>query len=119
MQSEPFAGKSAEMKKDSTWLASEDILDAGDVTVKIEGVFRHKDAVFDDGRHETVFAVKFAGKVKQLVLNNTNRKRLVKLFGTTKVADWIGKEVTLYVDRNVRPLGGKKGEVVNGIRVRE
>ena len=119
MQSEEFSGKSAEMRKDSPWLSSEDLLDAGEVEVEIEGVFKHRDAVFDDGRKETVFAVKFKGKQKQLVLNNTNRKRLVKRFATTKVSEWIGKKCVLYVDRHVRPIGGKKGEEVCGIRVKE
>ena len=118
MESEQFTGLSREMKKESPWLASEDIFDSGDVEVEIEGVFKHKDAVFDDGRKETVHSIKFVGKRKQLVLNATNRKRLVTLFGTTRVQDWVGKKIVLYVDRNVRLPGGKRGEVTCGIRVK-
>ena len=118
MKTEPFTGKSPEMRKDSPFLSSEDLLDAGDVKVVIEGVFRHKDAIFDDGRKETVYAISFVGKQRQLVLNNTNRKTLVAKFGTTKVSDWIGKEVTLHVVSGVRKPGGAKGETTTGIRIK-
>jgi hypothetical protein len=118
MKTEPFTGKSPEMKKPTPWLASEDLLDAGDVKVTISGVFKHKDAKFDDGRVETVFALAFAGKERQLVLNATNRKTLVDKFETTDVKAWIGKEIVLYVDRDVRKPGGGKSERCCGIRIR-
>lgn len=114
MTSEVFEGRSAEMKKDSPWLASEDIMDLGDVTVSIEAVYRHSDVEFDAGRKEkVVYSMKFKGKQKQLVLNSTNRKTLVAKYGVN-VKDWIGKEVVLYVDRNVRLMGKK----VCGIRMK-
>lgn len=118
MKSEPFTGQTREMRLDSPWLASEDILDLGDVEVEIEAVYKHRDAVFDDGRTATVFAVKFKGKQKQLVLNATNRKTLLALFATSKVTEWLGKKITLYVDRNVRKPGGRAGETTCGIRIR-
>ena len=119
MQSESFQGRSAEMRKESPWLSSEDLMDIGhNVEVEIEGVFRHQDAVFDDGRKATVFALKFKGRAKQLVLNATNRKRLVELFDTTKVQTWIGKTIRLYVDPNVRKPGGSRREMTRGIRIR-
>lgn len=118
MKSEPFGGKSVEMKKPTLWLASEDILDAGDVEVVIEQVFKHKDAKFDDGRVETVHAIAFVGKQKQLILNATNRKTLVDKFDTTDVKLWIGKKIVLWVDRDVRKPGGGKGERCCGIRIR-
>jgi hypothetical protein len=119
MESEQFTGRSAEMKKDTPWLASEDLMDVGDVEVTIEGVFKHKNVMFDDGRKESVYAIKFVGKEKQMILNATNRKRLVVLCGTTKVAEWAGMIVRIGVDRNVRKPGGKRGETTCGIRVRE
>ena len=110
---EPFEGRSAEMKKDSPWLASEDIMGL-DVEVEIEKVYRHHDVEFDAGRKEKiVYSVAFVGKKKQLVLNSTNRKTLVSKFGVN-VKDWFGKKVTLFVDPNVR----MKGKVVNGIRIK-
>jgi len=115
MKSEPFTGRSAEMRKATNWLSSEDLMDTGkdEIEVEIAGVFKHKDAKFDDGRTETVYALAFAGKEKQLILNATNRKILVNMFGTTKVADWIGKKVKLYVKDGVR-LGKT---ITRGIRI--
>ncbi|HBH91395.1 MAG TPA: hypothetical protein DDY27_15975 [Hyphomonadaceae bacterium] len=110
---EVFEGRSAEMKE-SPWLASEDILDAGDVKVKIVRCHRYKDVQFDAGRKEpTVYALEFEGKSKQLVLNSVNRKTLVAKFGTD-VRKWSGQEVCLWVDRNVRFAG----RTVNGVRIK-
>lgn len=118
MKSEPFEGKSPEMKKPTPWLASENLLDAGDVEVTIEGVFKHKDAKFDDGRTETVFALSFVGKQLQLILNATNRRALVQKFETTDVRKWIGRKIVLFVEHGVRKPGGAKGETTTGIRVK-
>ena len=113
-KSQVFEGRSAEMKKDSPWLASEDLIGLGDVKVVIESVFRHADVEFDAGRKEkVVYSVKFKGKSKQLVLNSTNRKTLVGKFGVN-VKDWADKEVILYVDPNVRMMG----KVVPGVRIK-
>ncbi len=119
MKTEAFTGKSSEMRQDAIWLSSEDLIDSGDVPVEIEGVFRHKDAVFDGGRTATVFALKFRGKGdKQLVLNATNRKFLLALAGTGDVTKWVGLKVLLYVKRDVPKKGGSKGEVTCGIRMK-
>ena len=110
---EVFEGRSSEMKE-SPWLASEDLMDAGDVKVKIVACHRYKDVEFDKGRKEpTVYTLQFEGKQKQLVLNNTNRKTLVAKYGTN-VKDWTDKEVVLFVDKNVR-FAGKR---VCGIRIK-
>lgn len=109
---EVFEGRSAEMKE-SPWLASEDLL-GKEVSVEIAQVYRFKDVEFDAGRKEaTVYAVEFKGATKQLVLNSTNRKKLVQKFGPN-VKDWTGETVTLYVDTNVRLMGKR----VSGIRIK-
>lgn len=111
---EPFVGRSAEMKKDTPWLSSEDLIGLGDVKVTIESVFRHSDVEFDAGRKEkVVYSIKFEGKQKQLVLNSTNRKTLVGKFGVN-VKDWCGKVVSLWVDENVRMMGKQ----VCGVRIK-
>lgn len=111
-QGEVFEGRSAEMKV-SPWLASEDLL-GKEVAVEIVKVYRFKDVEFDAGRKEAVvYAMEFKGANKQLVLNSTNRKKLVQKFGPN-VKDWTGKTVTLYVDENVRLMGKK----VCGIRIK-
>ena len=114
VESEEFTGRSAEMKKNTPWLSSEDLIGLADVKVEIEAVYRHKDVEFDAGRKEAeVYSVKFKGKSKQLVLNSTNRKTLVSKFGVN-VKDWAGKSVVLFVDPNVRMMG----KTVSGVRIK-
>lgn len=108
-----YTGPSGGLKKESAWLASEDI-GAREVGVTIEEVELYADVVFDAGRKEArVGALKFAGKDKRMILNSTNRKALVRLFGM-ETKDWRGKAVVLYVDSNVR-LGKER---VSGLRIR-
>ena len=110
---EVFEGHSGQMKE-SPWLSSEDILDAGDVPVKIVRCHKYQNVAFDAGRTEpTVYALEFEGKSKQLVLNSVNRKTLVAKF-STDVRKWADQEVVLWVDRKVRFAG----RTVNGIRIR-
>jgi hypothetical protein len=116
-KSEPFHGRSAEMRKPTPWLSSEDLLEVGEVPAEIEGVYLHKDAMFDDGRKENVYGVRFVKKEKELILNATNRKTLVNAFGV-HVKNWSGKKVLLYVQFGVKKVGGAKGETTCGIRVK-
>jgi hypothetical protein len=113
-KSDVFEGRSSEMKKDTPWLAAEDIIGLGDITVEIVACHRHKDVEFDAGRKEDcVYSVEFKAKKKHLVLNSTNRKTLVALFGVD-VKKWAGQTVRLYVDPSVRMMG----KTVPGIRIR-
>lgn len=108
-----YTGPSGGLKKESAWLASEDIGER-EVIVTIEEVEVYADVAFDAGRKEArVGALKFSGKEKRMILNSTNRKALVRLYGMETKA-WRGKAVTLYVDANVR--FGK--ERVSGLRIR-
>ena len=111
MQSKKFEGRSAEMKKPTLWLASEDIMGVCPVTVTVEGCFLHKGAEFDGGRKEDVYAMKFTGKEKQLVMNSTNRRTMVDMFGVN-VNDWEGKSIELTVV-DCKMLGKN----VKGIRI--
>ncbi len=113
-KSELFTGHSSEMKSDSPWLSSEDLLGRGDIKCRIKACHRHKDVEFDAGRKvPTVYSVEFEGKKKQLVLNSVNRKTLVSKYGAN-VQDWAGKDVVLYVDENVRLMG----KTVCGVRIK-
>jgi hypothetical protein len=118
MKTTEFTGRSVEMKKPSPWLASEDILDAGDVEVKISGVYVTEGAVFDDGRTEKVWSLGFEGKEKKLILGSTNRQTLIKKFGTTDTTKWVGKIVVLYVTHDAQKPGAKRGVKTMGIRIR-
>ena len=108
-----FKGHTGEMR-DTTWLAAEDIKHLGDVKVEIESVQQDTDVEFEAGRKvNKVYSLKFKGKGRKLVINATNRKILKKLYGTD-VTGWAGKEITLYVQDNVKMMG----KVVDGIRIR-
>ena len=108
-----FEGHVSQMR-DSQWLASEDLLDRGDVTVTIERVEKHKNVVFEDNRTKPVlYALKFKGSDKRLVLNSTNRKAVTKMHGAL-VSSWPGKKITLYVQHNIKV--GR--ETKSGIRIR-
>jgi hypothetical protein len=111
-----YTGPSGGLKKPSLWLASEDINLGAEAKVVIEDVELHKDVAFEAGRKEPkVAALRFTGKEKLLVLNATNRKKLVSLFGTD-TKEWRGKTIAIYVETGVRlPTGGKG----NGLRIRE
>ena len=114
MSTEQFTGRTAAMRV-SPWLASEDLDGLGDVPVEIEAVYLHRDAVMQDGRKQpTLYAVKFKGKERQMVLNATNRKTLAAAF-SANVKEWSGKKIMLYVKDGVRnPAGG----TTKGIRVK-
>ena len=101
--------------RDSPWLASEDIEGKGDIKLTIEKVFRQENVAFEDGRSKpVVYSIQFAKAKRRLVLNATNRKQLASMFGP-EVADWIGQQITLYVDPNVK----MKGQLTKGIRIRK
>lgn len=114
MKHEPFEGHASAMKKPSPWLASEDLLDRGDVEVTIAGCEKFTDVEFDAGRKEQViYALCFEKTEKRLVLNSTNRKTLVNKFGAN-VQKWKGQKVTLWVDESVRMMGKR----TRGIRIK-
>lgn len=111
MKSTEFDGRSAEMKKPTPWLASEDIIGLTPVKCKVKKCWLHKGAEFDGGRKEDVYALEFEGKKKQLVLNSTNRRTMVSMFGV-KVTDWAGKEIEL-----ITVKCKMMGKTVDGIRI--
>ncbi len=114
MPAEKFDGPAAEMRN-SPWLASEDLAGREQFTLTIEEVFKHRNVTFDKGRVEPiVWALAFKETDKQMVVNGTNRRRIVALYGP-RTDEWRQKTVTLYVDHKVK-LAGK---TVDGIRVRE
>lgn len=115
MTSESYSGPPGGLKKDSPWLASEDV-GTEILRVTIEDVRRHRDVKFEAGRVEAkVGTLKFVGMAKEMILNATNRKMCGRLFGLD-AGNWRKKDVLLYVDTNVRQIGGGIG---NGLRLRE
>ena len=103
-QGKPYTGPSGGLKKPSQWLASEDLADK-EARVVIEAVELYDAVEFDAGRTEqNIGALKFQGKEKRMIINATNRKALVNLYGMN-TADWVGKPVVVYVDFKVKAFG--------------
>lgn len=110
---EEYEGRTSAMRTNTCWLASEDLEGLPDQKVVIEACYRHENPQFEAGRKvKECYSLKFVGKDKQLVLNSTNRKCLVAMFGSV-VREWKGKEITLYITE-VQSFG----EIKNGIRIR-
>lgn len=114
MTTKPYSGPSGALKADSEWLASEDLPPGRDVPVVIKTALLLSDVPLDQGRKYSGGGLEFDGAAKKMILNSTNRKTLVRLFGPDTTA-WIGKGVDLYVDPKVR-FGGK---IVSGVRIRD
>ena len=115
MTAEVYTGTVSGMRT-SPWLASEDLDGLGEVPVVIEAVYKHGDVTMQDGRKlKVMFALKFAGKDKEMVVNATNRKTLAAAFGAN-VKAWKGKSVLLYVQDGVKNPAG--GAPVKGLRIK-
>lgn len=109
-----FDGLASQMRQ-SQWMACEDLDGFTEAKCTIEHVWLHRNVSFEEGRkQDKVYSLGFKGKAKQLVLNATNRRRLVALFGS-KTTEWIGQTITLYVKDGVR---SPKGGTTRGIRIR-
>ena len=82
-----------------------------DLDVKITNVT--KDTVHNGDKLEDCTVVHLLGH-KPFILNPTNEKKLIKIFATPYIQDWIGKSFTLYVAR-IRAFG----ENVDALRIRD
>ena len=98
----------------SQYLRSEDVDAVGEMVLTITSVSR-KEFVSDDGKKEVKGDLAFAETEKKLSINVTNTNTLITMFGAKDIDKaWIGKQVTLYVDHNVK-YGTK---IVSGLRIR-
>ena len=67
------------------------------------------------GRKEDCFVVYFKEFDKPMILNRTNAKAIEKVASSGLVQDWVGVQVTLYVEQGVKAFG----EVVDALRIRD
>ena len=67
------------------------------------------------GRKEDCFVVCFKEFDKPMILNRTNAKAIEKVAGSGLVQDWVGTQVTLYVEQGVKAFG----EIVDALRIRD
>jgi hypothetical protein len=98
----------------SEYMAAEDIEGRGDVVVTIERAERKTAELNQGGKmvKQEAGILYFKGAKRGLVLNKTNSRRIAQLHGWD-TDEWVGKQVTLYVDKT--RLGR---DVVPCIRVR-
>jgi hypothetical protein len=83
------------------------------VTLVIAGGCHEELPSFDGSKPEKKFCLRFKDEKRLLVLNKTNWNRLVHNTGEEDSDDWVGKTITVYVDRAV-PFGS---EIKSGLRV--
>ena len=65
------------------------------------------------GRKEDCFVVYFKEFDKGMILNRTNARAIEKVAGSGLVEDWVGVQVTLYVEKGVKAFG----DVVDALRI--
>jgi hypothetical protein len=102
----PKAAPNANDFLGGNYLKKEDL--SGPTTVTVTDVW--SEAVLNAERRKLI--VSFEEFEKPLILNKTNTRLLVKIFGTSDTASWRG-QITLYVENDVE-YGGR---VVGGIRL--
>ena len=67
------------------------------------------------GRKEDCFVVYFKEFNKGMILNRTNARAIEKVASSGLIEDWIGVQVTLYVEKGVKAFG----DVVDALRIRD
>jgi len=90
----------------SKFLRAEDI--KSDLTLTISGL--EEEAV---GKDDTKPVMRFTEIEKGFVMNKTNAATITELLGTDRLAEWIGKKITLF--KTTVPFGS---EMKDAIRVR-
>lgn len=99
--------------RESTWLTSEDLPHDRDTIATIESVIRRNNVAMQGGRTKPVaLSLRFVGRVRELMLNATNRKTLAALFESNQCEAWFGKRVALFVEQDVRRPDGTRGPAV-------
>ncbi len=91
----------------SRYLSQEDL--DGELVVTLSHVVPEQLLEEDDEK----LVAHFKEKVKPLILNKTNIRRMAKIFGSKWADTWQG-EITVYVDPDVE----MQGKIVGGIRVK-
>lgn len=108
--------------RDSEYMGAEDIEPNTEPTLTISAIYNGMITLARGKERHDVIAFKeerVSGSINQvrpLVLNATNRKTLRKIYKNVTAENLVGKQITLYLEHNVRdPSSGDK---VDGIRIR-
>lgn len=119
----PLKGKERlGMARDSDYMGAEDIEPNTEPTLTISALYNGLITLARGKERHDVIAFKEESvpgsiyMVRPLVLNATNRKTLRKIYKNVSAENLVGKQITLYLEHNVRdPSSGDK---VDGIRIR-
>ena len=108
--------------RSSAFLAVEDFTANAEPILTIKEI-GFGECVLDQGRREEHDVIFFAEKsvpglpqVRPMLVNSTNRKTLLSIYGDLSAAALEGKRIRLYVDPRVRAVGGG---TTAGIRIRK
>jgi homoaconitase/3-isopropylmalate dehydratase large subunit len=104
-----------ELFPESQYLKSDDVEAVGEMLLTIKSIVPKIYTDETTGKEERKGDLSFVEEKKKLATNVTNNRTLVAMFGKTDIEkNWVGKQITLYVDHNI-PYGNK---IVSGIRIR-
>ena len=95
------------------YLGSYSLEENQDLTLTIKQVVKET-VTSHGGRQEECTVAYFEEDVKPMILNKTNCKTIEEIYSTPYIENWIGKQITLYVDPTVK--FGK--ETVEALRIR-
>lgn len=108
--------------RSSAFLAVEDFTAGSEPILTIKEI-GFGECVLDQGRREEHDVIFFAEKsvpglpqVRPMLVNSTNRKTLMAVYGDLSAEVLMGKRIRLYVDPHVRAVGGG---YTSGIRIRK
>lgn len=108
--------------RSSAFLAVEDFTNGAEPVLTIREV-GYGECVLDGGRkeeHDVIFfaesSVHGLPQVRPMLVNSTNRKTLMSIYGDLSADVLMGKRIRLYVDPHVRAVGGG---YTSGIRIRK
>lgn len=101
-------GFNMQQELSSQWLSKDDVTTNG-TAATIARITQEEVGSDRDLR----FAIHFQGNMKPMILNKTNTRILVALFGHDSDG-WLGKAITVYND----PTVGYAGQITGGVRIR-
>lgn len=119
LQGEERLGAAA---RSSAFLAVEDFTNGAEPILTIKEV-GYGECVLEQGRREEHDVIFFSEKsvpglpvVRPMLVNSTNRKTLMAIYGDLSADALMGKRVRLYIDPRVRAVGGG---TTAGVRIRK
>lgn len=108
--------------RDSDYMGAEDIEAGTEPTLTISALYNGLITLARGKERHDVIAFKeesvpgSINQVRPLVVNSTNRKTLRKIYRNVTAENLVGKQITLYLEPNVRDPS--TGDKVDGIRIR-